>query len=137
MTLKEYLSQPGTFPDHCGIEFTLVEEGHAIAYMTVKEAHINAVGLCHGGALFTLCDQTMAAALNSHCTVALTIQSSITYHQPAHLGETLKAEAFEAFHHHKIPAGEVRGYGEDGRLVCSMTGISYHKREQIECEGLM
>jgi len=137
MTLKDQLSLPDTFPTFLGIEFTLVEEGHAIAKMKVTERHLNAVGICHGGALFTLCDQVMAAALNSHCTVALTIQSSITYHQPAQMGETLQAEAHEAFPHHKIPAGSVKVYGEDGRLVCSMTGIGYHKKDQIECDGLM
>ena len=43
-----------------GISFEYVNEGTAILSLDIKQQHINAHGICHGGMIFTLSDSTSA-----------------------------------------------------------------------------
>jgi len=51
------------FIEHVGVEFHETEPGRSIATLQVLAHHFNTVGVVHGGAIFTLADTGMAAAL--------------------------------------------------------------------------
>ena len=80
------------FATGCGIELVSAAPGHAIARMQVETRHHNAVGTAQGGAIFTLADFAFAVASNSHGTVALAANVSITYMKAVRAGK-LTAEA--------------------------------------------
>ncbi|HWI55766.1 MAG TPA: PaaI family thioesterase, partial [Bacillota bacterium] len=82
------------FAERCNIELLSVQPGHARAKMTLHPHHCNGVGTVQGGAIFTLADYAFAAASNSHGTVAVGINVSISYLKAAKAG-TLWAEARE------------------------------------------
>ena len=51
------------FIEHVGVEFHEAGPGTSIATLQVRVHHFNTVGVVHGGAVFTLADTGMAAAL--------------------------------------------------------------------------
>jgi acyl-CoA thioesterase len=71
--------------------------------------HGNAVGVVHGGAIFSLADLVFAVASNSHGTVALGVNVAISYMTAAR-GGTLVAEAEEVsirhLYWHRLLGGE-------------------------------
>lgn len=67
------------FAQYIGAELLEVREGYAKARLLVDDRLVNGIGVCQGGALFTLADLTFAAAVNSHGQLSLTTNSNITY----------------------------------------------------------
>lgn len=137
MTLKELLNTHDQFAAKNGVQLTEVQEGYVKAQMTVTPDHLNAGGVCQGGALFTLGDLAFAALMNSRGKLTYGIENSISYLHSAKVGDVLTAEATEVHNHHKIPYCEVKITNQDGCLVCAMTGLAYRKDVEMSFEGLM
>ena len=108
MTLKDFLSQNDRFAANSGCLLKEVREGYARAELVVTSEHLNAGGVCQGGAYFTLADIALAAVMNSRGTLTFGIENNIVFLQSAKVGDTLIAEATEVFNHHKIPYVDVR-----------------------------
>ena len=115
------------FAANAGVELMEVKSGYAKARMMVTPEHLNAGGVCQGGALFTLADLAFAAAANSHDQLTLSINASITFLRSAKEGYVY-AEAAEVFNHHRIPFIEVRISDEAGELIGVMTSSGYRKK---------
>lgn len=62
--MKEFLKND-RFAAMAGVELLEVECGYAKARMLLTPDHMNAVGVCQGGALFTLADLAFAAVANN------------------------------------------------------------------------
>jgi len=116
------------FAKHCGIELLEVSRGYAKAAMTLQKSHLNGAGTVHGGAIFTLADFVFAAASNSHGTIAVAINVSISYVKAA-INGTLTAEAQEESINPKLATYRVRVTDETGDLVAAFQGMVYRKKE--------
>ena len=136
MTLKEFLNKGDVFAKNSGARIVEVREGYAIAEMTVTEEHLNAGGVCQGGALFTLADLAFAAISNSRGKLTFGLENTIAFLRSAVVGDRLVAEATETLNHHKIPYCEIKVRNQNGDLVCVMTGIAYRKEKNMEFESL-
>jgi acyl-CoA thioesterase len=77
------------------MEITEYNQGIASVRMQVKESHLNAADICHGGVIFSLADVAFALASNSYGNVALALDMSISYLKAVHAGETLTARCSE------------------------------------------
>lgn len=128
--LKDFLNEGDHFAADNGMQLTEVREGYARAEMVVTRHHLNAAGVCQGGAYFTLADLAFAAVTNSHGNITLGIQNSISFLQSAHEGDTLIAEAEETFNHHRLPFCEIRLKNQRGELVCIVTGSAYRTSKE-------
>ena len=128
-TYAEYL-QGDRFAKHCGIELVSVAPGRAVTRMTTEPRHLNGVGIVHGGAIFTLADYAFAAASNSHGTVALGINVSITYLKSAAAG-VLTAEAREVALNPKLASYAVNVTDAAGALIAVFQGLVYRKSQPI------
>ena len=128
--LKDFLNEGDRFAADNGMQLIEVREGYARAEMVVTRHHLNAAGVCQGGAYFTLADLAFAAVTNSHGNITLGIQNSISFLQSAHEGDTLIAEAEETFNHHRLPFCEIRVKNQRGELVCIVTGAAYRTRKE-------
>ena len=128
--LKDFLNEGDRFAADNGMQLTEVREGYARAEMVVTRHHLNAAGVCQGGAYFTLADLAFAAVTNSHGNITLGIQNSISFLQSAHEGDTLIAEAEETFNHHRLPFCEIRVKIQHGELVCIVTGSAYRTNKE-------
>ena len=126
MTLKDFLNQGDRFAANAGAQIIEVREGYARAEMTVTREHLNAGGVCQGGAIFTLADLAFAAATNSHARLTLSTTSTINFFKAESKG-FLFAEAREVFSHKRLSNCEVRITNENGDLVATFVGSGYRK----------
>ena len=131
MDIKEFLNKGDIFAANAGAQLTLVSEGYAQAVMTVTRQHLNAGGVCQGGAIFTLADLALAAVMNGHGVLTFSLQSNIAFLQSAKEGDTLTAEATEIFDHHKIPYIEVKVNNQHNELICAFTAMAYRTKKEI------
>ena len=113
-----------------GIELLEVSEGKAKARLKISDQHLNGVGIAHGGAIFTLADFVFAAASNSHETVAVAINVSISYLKAVFTG-TLVAEGWEVAINPKLASYTVQVRDERGNLVAIFQGMAYRKKDPI------
>lgn len=125
--IQEILNTTDRFAANAGCRVTEVDATHAVAEMTVTKEHLNAGGVCQGGALFTLADLAMAALMNYQGNLTFGISSNVMFLSSATEGDRLRAEAVPVADHHKLPAVEVRVTNQDGRLICHLTGMGYRK----------
>lgn len=132
MDIQQFLNANDYFAAGAGCRIIEITEGRAVATMTVTKGHLNAGGVCQGGALFTLADLALAAVMNSRGQLTFGIQNNIMYLSSAREGDILTAEAIEVFNHHKIPAVEVRITNQQGKLLCHVTGMAYRKPESLK-----
>ena len=131
MDIKALLNRTDRFAANAGCQLTEVDDHHAVAVMTVTEAHLNGGNVCQGGALFTLADLAIAALMNNKGQLTFGISNSMMFVSSARLGDTLRAEAISVADHHKIPAVEVRVTNQEGRLICHVTGMGYRKNTSL------
>ena len=131
MNIQEYLNKADRFAANAGCQITEVDEQHAVAVMTVTNAHLNGGNVCQGGALFTLADLAIAALMNCRGQLTFGIHNSIMFVASAHEGDVLRAEAVNVSDHHKIPSVEVRVTNQDGVLICHVTGMGYRKAQYL------
>jgi len=90
MTLKDYLNTGDRFAAGSGARLVEIAPGSAVAELKVTSAHLNAGGVCQGGAIFTLADLVFAALVNQGENLTFAINSTIYYHVSAREGDTLQ-----------------------------------------------
>ena len=136
MILKDFLTQGDRFAADNGCLLKEVREGYARAEMLVTEHHLNAGGVCQGGAYFTLADIALAAVMNSRGALTFGLENNIVFLKSARVGDTLIAEATEVYNHHKIPYVDVRVTNQQGDLCCVVTGLAYRKNADLPIDTL-
>ncbi len=129
--IQEILNRCDRFAAGAGCRVTEVDEHHAVAEMIVTKEHLNAGGVCQGGALFTLADLAMAALMNHQGNLTFGISSNVMFLSSAVEGDRLRAEAIPVADHHKLPSVEVRVTNQEGKLICHLTGMGYRKEVPI------
>ena len=118
MTPQEFFKKD-LFAEQTGVELLEVREGYSKARLVITENHLNAGHRTQGGAIFTLADLALAAAANSHGTLAFSLSSNITFLRASGPGDTLYAEARERY------IGRTTGYyqiditNQDGKLIAT------------------
>ena len=122
--------QSDQFARHCEIELLSISPGRATARMTLHPHHLNGIGTVQGGAIFTLADFTFAAAANSHGTVAVAVNASITFMKPASTG-TLWAEARDLDKKFKIGTYSIEIKDDQGDLIAHFQGLAYRKKDKL------
>lgn len=127
--IKEFFKKD-RFAEYIGVELIDVSNGTAKATMEIKEHHLNGVGTVQGGAIFTLADLAFAAASNSHGTIAMAINVSISYLKAVKKG-TLIAEAKEVSLHPKLASYRVDIKDEGGDIIAIFQGMVYRKKESL------
>ena len=128
--IQQFLSARDMFARHSGIDLLDVGQGWAKASMKIEPYHFNAARTVHGGAIFTLADYAFAAASNSHGTLAMGINVSISYVKAATCG-TLYAEAKELSRNRKLASYSVQVTDDAGDVVAIFQGMVYRKKGLI------
>ncbi len=128
--MKQYFIKNDKFAEYVGIELLEVTKGKAKAKMEIKNHHLNAINTVHGGAVFALADLVFAVASNSHGTIAMGINVSISYLKAIKEG-FLYAEAKEVSKNPKLASYQVQITDAVGDLVAIFQGMVYRKKEVI------
>ncbi len=118
------------FAELVGIELLEVGEGRAKARLDLAERHKNSVDLAHGAAIFALADLVFAVASNSHGTVAVAINASISFMKAARTG-SLIAEGREISRNPKLGTYTIEVRDDAGDLVAVFQGMVYRKNDPI------
>ncbi len=119
------------FARHNGIEILEARDGYAKGRMEVREYHRNSAGTLHGGAIFALADAVFSAASNSHGTLAMAINVSISYFKAVKSG-VLYAEAEEVSINPKLGTYLIRITDQEGDIVALFQGTVYRKKTHLE-----
>lgn len=106
-----------------GMKVFEVSPGYAKGTMSLSNIHGNLFGSVHGGVIFSLADQTAAAAMNSLGRPAVAIHMSINYLAPPQMGEELIAEARAVHKSQRIGVSQVELKNPKGELLarCDQT----------------
>ena len=118
-----------------GMNLVLLEPGHAIVEMTPSEGLENIFGMAHGGAIFSLIDEAFQVSCNSHGTVAVALNMTVTYHLPPDKNRTLRAESKEIHRSTKTGTYEIKVTDDKGRLIASCMALAYRKSERLPFMG--
>ncbi|MDO3389910.1 hotdog fold thioesterase [Bacteroides sp. ET489] len=130
MTAQDFFKND-LFARNAGVELLEVKEGYAKARLTITADHLNAGNRTQGGAIFTLADLALAAAANSHGTLAVSLSSNITFLRSSGPGDTLYAEARERY------IGRTTGYyqidvtNQEGKLIATFESSVFRKGDTL------
>ncbi len=113
-----------------GMTLEEVSGGRARTRLVVGPEHLNAAGVVHGGAIFTLADLAFAAASSSRGKVALAIEAHVTFLRAVRAG-VLVAEAREESGSRRLSTCTVRVTDETGTLVALFTGTAFRKDDPL------
>jgi len=111
------------FRDLVGVTFTKVDDGYSHCVLEVDKKLLNPAGIVHGGALYTLADSAMGAALFSSVgegEMFLTVETSIFYFKAVSSG-TLTCES-KVVHRGKRIAMMEAEIRNDGQTVAKAVG---------------
>ena len=114
-----------------GMSLIDVEEGHAIVEMAPQKDNGNLLGMTHGGAIFSLIDEAFEISSNSHGTVAVALNMSITYHQAPNPKSGLRAESNEIHRTRKTATYDIKVRDGDNALIASCTALVYRKNSTL------
>ncbi len=98
--------------------------------MQLHAHHLNGLKTVDGGAIFTLADFAFAVACNSHGTIAVVLNASITFMKAATTG-TLWAEARELSRNFKVATYTIDVKDDAGDLVALFQGLAYRKKDKL------
>lgn len=125
-------SQTEPFGRLLDVEATEVRPGSAVVRMRVRPELENMFGAIHGGALFGLIDEAFQLASNSHGTLAVALNVSITYVAVPTPGTTLEAKADE-IHQTRRTASylcEIREK-DGGKLIATAQALAYRTGKEL------
>lgn len=104
------------------MHITSISDTSAVTEMTVSERHLNGVGVCQGGALFTLADLAIAA-LTNQISKSVSTDADIHFLAPAQLGDHLICTCHMVRDgRHPLVNGEIKC---DNKLIATFTGRDY------------
>lgn len=122
--------QKDLFAKHLGIEIIEFSEGMAKAKLEIKEKHLNSVGVVHGGVIFSLADAAFEIASNTHGTVAMSINVTISYFTSVKKG-ILFAEAREVSLNPKLATYLIYIKDDEDNTLAVFQGTVYRKKDRI------
>jgi acyl-CoA thioesterase len=127
--LKSYFEKD-SFANLCGIELIEAFDGFAKARLDIREHHLNAMRMPHGGLLFTLADLVFAAAVHSRGRAAVALNCTISYMKVSS-GNVLYAEANEVSRNNRTASYSVNIVDESNEIVAVFQGLAYIKNKKI------
>ena len=83
------------FSQWLGIERLLIEKGHCILRMKVRDEMVNGFGIAHGGIAFSFADSALAFASNAYGMLSVALDCSISFPVAVKSGDVLTCEAKE------------------------------------------
>lgn len=105
--------------------------GRAVVAMHVRREHLNFLGGCHGGALFSLADMALGLACNSQPKVAALIDAHVTFPVAVGEGDRLVATATEIARSRRLGRYRIEVM-RDEEMVASMAATVYVTDREID-----
>ena len=125
------------FSQWLGIAVLEVAPHRSTCRLTVRDEMVNGFGVTHGGIAFSLADSAFAFACNTHGKVTVSIENSITYPAPVHVGDVLTAMAREDAASGRLGYYSAEVTNQRGEVVALFRGTAFKTtREHIPGSSL-
>jgi acyl-CoA thioesterase len=118
-----------------GMKVLSLKAGESVVRMKVEDEHLMAAGFCHGGVIFSLADVAFALACNSHGTLSLALDMSISFLKPVKRGELLTARCRERHRGKSTGCYEIEVTNDSGELVSFLKATAFRKNVPIPTDG--
>ena len=115
-----------------GMKIVDVQPGCAVVKMSVGKDHVNSANVCHGGTIFSLADVAFALASNSHGSLALAIDMSISFLRSVPPGETITAVCTEKHRGRRLGNYHIEVTNGNGQLVALLKATAYITDQTLE-----
>jgi acyl-CoA thioesterase len=119
------------FSKWLGLQVDEYRLGYCRLHFQVTETMLNGFSIIHGGALFSAADSAFAFACNSHGTLTVALDCSITFTRSAVLGDRLEVEAKEVHLGNKVGIYDIRITNEKAELVAMFKGTAYRTSKKV------
>ena len=108
-----------------GLGDVTLENGKIVLTVEITDKHLNAHGMAHGGVLFSICDQAVAAYDIAIGRDGVGMDGSMHYYRPAKKGDVLKAIVTNRKMGKKTACHLVELINQDGKLIgdCTFTSM--------------
>jgi len=115
-----------------GLKVVKLEPGYALVEMKLADDMANIFDMTHGGAIFSLIDEAFEISCNTHGTVAVALNVSVTYHRSPTDRAVLRAESKEIQRSAKTATYDIRvTEGENNILIATCQALAYRKKEKL------
>jgi len=115
-----------------GLKLLKLEPGYALVEMKLADDMANIFDMTHGGAIFSLIDEAFEISCNTHGTVAVALNVSVTYHRSPTDRAVLRAESKEIQRSAKTATYDIRvTEGENNILIATCQALAYRKKEKL------
>jgi acyl-CoA thioesterase len=105
-----------------GVGLVSVTDEEIVVQMTVREDHVNFLGVGHGGMVFSLADCAFSLASNNAGDRAVAIDTHLVLTAATRSGDRLTASATETSRGRTLGTYRVDVTRDDGRTVALFTG---------------
>lgn len=122
---SETLLKNDTFSKWLAIQIEAIASGYCKLNYTIRPEMLNGFGSVHGGILFAASDSALGFACNSHGTLSVAIEVSISYTRPAFEGQKLTVIAQEINLGKTTGLYDIKTYNEEGKLISVFKGTVY------------
>ena len=114
-----------------GLKLLKLEPGYALVEMDLKDDMANIFDMTHGGAIFSLIDEAFEISCNTHGTVAVALNMTVSFHRAPKTGEVLRAESKEIHLSRKTATYNIKVTEGEERLIASCQAMVYRKQEKL------
>lgn len=129
-TYEQAALEEGTdFRVALGIRFLERGLGYAKAEMDILPWHLNALGVVHGGCLFSLADTTSGASALGRGGRVTTVNGSINYLKAGKNTAKIMAEAHEIKYGKTLSVCEAKIYNDKEELLATTTMTFFHLKD--------
>ena len=126
---KKISSEP--YARKLGLKLVNLGPGYALVEMEIKEDMENIFDMTHGGAIFSLVDEAFEISCNTHGTVAVALNMTISYHRPPAKKGILRVESQEVHRSQKTATYDIKVTQGEGILIASCQAMAYRKEEKL------
>ena len=115
-----------------GLEIDEIGLGYCKLHFRVTDTMLNGFDMVHGGVLFSASDSAFAFACNSHGTITVALDVSISFTRPGKAGDLLTVEVQEAHLGNRIGIYDIRTTNEAGELGALFKGTAYRTGKPVQ-----
>ena len=113
-----------------GIEVIEVAPDASTVRMTIRPEMVNGFGVAHGGVTYSLADSALAFAANTHGSITVAIDNSISYPAAVNTGDVITAAAVLESTSRRLSFFRVTVTNQKGNIVGAFKGTVY-KTEKV------
>jgi acyl-CoA thioesterase len=121
----QHMMERDAFSRWLGIEVLEIAPRRSTCRLAVRDDMVNGFGVSHGGIAFSLADSAFAFACNTSGTVTVSIENSVTYPAPIHVGDVLTAVAREDAASGRLGYYSAEVRNQNGEVVALFRGTAF------------